>query len=211
MRPKSGLRDGGSDERESERCSDQPDDEGGLRNDRDTLTGLFTRDMTFHLRGALPRSGDYQGVDGFRQLLRAKPPTFGPPKSQASYRTVPLAEPVVLEMSEHLRRTPSDDLVFAERGSPIDHNRAGHLWRTTCARAGVVGVRFHDLRHFYASTLLSAGVSIKAVQSHLGHGSAALTLDVYGHLMPSDDDRSRSAIVAVFSGTEDSLRTGAGA
>jgi integrase len=112
-------------------------------------------------------------------------------------------------MSEHLRRTPSDDLVFAERGSPIDHNRAGHLWRTTCACAGVVGVRFHDLRHFYASTLLSAGVSIKAVQSHLGHGSAVLTLDVYGHLMPSDDDRSRSAIGEVFSATEDSLRTGA--
>ncbi len=49
--------------------------------------------------------------------------------------------------------------------------------------------------------------AIKAVQSHLGHGSAALTLDVYGHLMPSDDDRSRVAIVAAFSAAEESLRS----
>jgi integrase len=61
-----------------------------------------------------------------------------------------------------------------------------------------------------ASALLSAGVSIKAVQSHLGHGSAALTLDVYGHLMPSDDDRSRTAIGDSLQSAEDSLRTGAG-
>ncbi len=115
----------------------------------------------------------------------------------------------VLELSEHLRRQPSSELVFQERGEAIDHNRAGQLWRSTCRAAEVAGVRFHDLRHFYASTLLSAGVSIKAVQSHLGHGSAALTLDVYGHLMPSDDDRSRSAIGEAFKAAEDSLRTDA--
>ena len=108
----------------------------------------------------------------------------------------------------HLRRQPATDFVFHVRGEAINHNQAGELWRSTCRAAGVVGVRFHDLRHFYASTLLSAGVSIKAVQSHLGHGSAALTLDVYGHLMPSDDDRSRTAIEAAFSAAEDSLRTG---
>jgi integrase len=37
-------------------------------------------------------------------------------------------------------------------------------------------------------------VSIKVVQEHLGHASAKVTLDVYGHLMPSDEDRSRKAI-----------------
>ena len=56
--------------------------------------------------------------------------------------------------------------------------------------------------------LLSAGVSIKAVQEHLGHASAKVTLDVYGHLMPSDEDRSRRAIDAALAHrAEDSLRT----
>ena len=42
-----------------------------FENDRDTLAGLFTDDMTFHLRGPLPRPGDYRGVDGFLDALGA--------------------------------------------------------------------------------------------------------------------------------------------
>lgn len=40
-----------------------------FENDRDTLAGLFIGDMTFHVRGPLPRPGDYQGVDGFLDAL----------------------------------------------------------------------------------------------------------------------------------------------
>ncbi len=43
----------------------------------------------------------------------------------------------------------------------------------------------HALRHFYASVLLDAGESIKAVSQYLGHSDPALTLRVYAHLMPS--------------------------
>ncbi|QES33820.1 site-specific integrase [Streptomyces venezuelae] len=52
----------------------------------------------------------------------------------------------------------------------------------------------HALRHFYASVLLDAGVSVKAVSHHLGHSDPGLTLRVYAHLMPSSDDRTRAAI-----------------
>ena len=40
-----------------------------FENDRETLAGLFTGDMAFHLRGPLPRPGDYRGVDGFLDAL----------------------------------------------------------------------------------------------------------------------------------------------
>jgi integrase len=50
------------------------------------------------------------------------------------------------------------------------------------------------LRHFFASSLIRAGASIKQVQEALGHRSATLTLDVYGHLFPGDEDRTRAAI-----------------
>jgi integrase len=52
----------------------------------------------------------------------------------------------------------------------------------------------HDLRHFYASTLIRSGESVKVIQSRLGHASAKTTLDVYGHLFPDEQDRTRSAI-----------------
>ncbi len=71
--------------------------------------------------------------------------------------------------------------------------------RLTRQRAGLSGLTFHDLRHHYASALISAGCSVKAVQTALGHASASMTLDVYGHLWPGDEDRIRSAVVDVFS------------
>ena len=67
--------------------------------------------------------------------------------------------------------------------------------------------RFHDLRHHYASVLLSAGVSVKAVQTNLGHASATVTLNVYGHFMPDDEDRTRAAVDLVLGAAEDQLRT----
>ncbi len=50
----------------------------------------------------------------------------------------------------------------------------------------------HALRHFYASVLLDAGESIKAVSEYLGHSDPGLTLKVYAHLMPSSRDRARA-------------------
>jgi integrase len=60
--------------------------------------------------------------------------------------------------------------------------------------AGVPDVSLHDLRHFYASALIRAGLSVKAVSARLGHGNAAETLNTYNHLWPDDEDRTRQAI-----------------
>jgi integrase len=53
---------------------------------------------------------------------------------------------------------------------------------------------FHQLRHFYASVLIQAGESVKVVQERLGHSSATMTLDIYSHLSPEDEDRTRAAV-----------------
>ena len=52
----------------------------------------------------------------------------------------------------------------------------------------------HALRHFYASALLDAGESIKALAEYLGHSDPAFTLRVYTHLLPSSAKRTRKAI-----------------
>ena len=62
--------------------------------------------------------------------------------------------------------------------------------------------------HAFASALISAGCSVKAVQRALGHASASTTLDTYGHLWPGDEDRIRQAVDAAHAQrAEDSLRT----
>ena len=60
--------------------------------------------------------------------------------------------------------------------------------------AGVPGLRFHDLRHTFASTLLSRGVSVKAVADWLGHSSPVITLTTYAHLMPADEEVARAVL-----------------
>lgn len=68
----------------------------------------------------------------------------------------------------------------------------------------------HDLRHCFASVLIRAGLSIKAIQRLLGHKSAVETLDTYGHLMGDEDDRSRAAIRTELGRVADFLRTAHG-
>jgi integrase len=57
---------------------------------------------------------------------------------------------------------------------------------------------FHDLRHFYASALIAAGEDVKVVSERLGHKDAATTLNVYSHLWPGHEDRTRRAIDGLF-------------
>jgi integrase len=60
-------------------------------------------------------------------------------------------------------------------------------------------IRLNDLRHTVASVLLAGGHSDKAVSRRLGHVSAAMTLQVYGHVMPDDDDRLAAGLGNLFS------------
>lgn len=124
-------------------------------------------------------------------------PHFGPPKSEASTRTVPLADVVLEGIAEHLRRFPAgpDGLVVTYiDGRPVRRNRFGAMWRQSIARAGIGEHRFHDLRHHFASALIAGGCSVKVVQKALGHASARETLDTYGHLWPDSEDLTRRAI-----------------
>jgi integrase len=54
--------------------------------------------------------------------------------------------------------------------------------------------RFHDLRHFYASGLITANLNPKVIQTRLGHATIAETMDTYGHLFPDAEDLGRTAV-----------------
>ena len=123
--------------------------------------------------------------------------TFGPPKTPKSNRVVPVADVVGVELAEHVRvfGTNADGLLFHdERGRRLDRRRVSEWWRPAARQAGLDGRTFHDLRHCYASLLIAAGASVKAVQEALGHSSAVETLDTYSHLWPSDQERLAKAV-----------------
>jgi len=142
------------------------------------------------------------GLDGTR-------PMFGPPKTAASVRTIPLPRVVVDVLAAHLAGYPTDGLVSRLDGLPVTRQRFGHLWRPVARQAGLPARSgLHTLRHYYASLLIRHGESVKTVQVRLGHPSAVETLDTYSHLWPDSDDRTREAVDSVLGGPPaDSLRT----
>lgn len=137
-------------------------------------------------------------VDFLRATLRierqrdSRREGFIPPKTRSSVRTVPLGRIVVDELAAHLAAygpAPDGSVFTDELGRPLTYSTWRHVW-------AAVGTNYktHDLRHYAASALIAGGASVKQVQMILGHASAAVTLGVYAHLWPGDDERARAIL-----------------
>jgi integrase len=101
-------------------------------------------------------------------------------------RTVPLvAELVPLVDAWAQGKQGADWLFDAPRGGPLSESnwKRSVGWSAACASIGRPTFRVHDLRHTCASLWLGAGADPKVVQRILGHASAAMTMDLYGHLI----------------------------
>ena len=101
-------------------------------------------------------------------------------------RTVPLVDelvPIIDKWSKN--KEPGDWLFHAPKGGPLSEPnwKRSVGWAAAVVKIGRPTVRVHDLRHTCASLWLAAGADPKVVQRVLGHGSAAMTMDLYGHLI----------------------------
>jgi len=77
-----------------------------------------------------------------------------------------------------------DDLVFGNmEGKVLDPGVLSHNFGRITRRAGLENVRFHDLRHTFASLMLLRGAKPKVISEALGHSSVAFTMDVYSHII----------------------------
>jgi len=125
------------------------------------------------------------------------------PKSK-KHRNVPVGQVVLDALQSHLEAFPSDEwLITPDAGEATSYAKWQQVWKTVRIETGYTNVVTHDLRHFYASALIAGGASVKQVQTVLGHSSPMITLRVYAHLWPGDDDRTRD----VMDSTLDGLRT----
>ena len=125
--------------------------------------------------------------------------TTGETKTNQGMRTIILPHSV----TEILRRRKADAIsqwIFPDPvkpEDPVDPNAAYRHMKTLLRRAGLPSIRFHDLRHTFATHALTSGVDAKTLSGILGHTNASFTLDTYTHVT-SDMQKTASGIVGGF-------------
>ena len=109
---------------------------------------------------------------------------------------VPIPRFLVAELREHIAAKEPDELVFngVRGGGPLRAPifRAG--FHVAATAIGIPELHPHELRHTAASLAIASGADVKVVQQMLGHSSAAMTMDVYGHLFSDRLDEVADAL-----------------
>lgn len=141
---------------------------------RGELRGLQWRDVDFDA-GVLHVQQQHQDGEGLK-------PTKG-----RRNRKVPMGATLAGALREHRLRTGlRDGLVFGSTG-PLNtaklQERADAAWKV----AGLERVTPHVCRHFYATLMAAAGVSLHSLSRYMGHSSIQVTFDNYGHLFPGEE------------------------
>jgi integrase len=120
---------------------------------------------------------------------------FKEPKTSHSRRLVAMTPKLAVFLREYKQERKAlwrelgkslslDNLVFANvEGKPLNPSVVSHNFGKIAKSSGLPGVRFHDLRHTFASLMLLRGVPAKIISEALGHASVAFTMDTYSHIM----------------------------
>ena len=125
-----------------------------------------------------------------------------PLKTKNAYRTLPLAEDTVGVLKEQRKKVGNSPWVFpSPSGGPISPDSVLHMLHRVLKRAGLPKVRFHDLRHTFATLALQNGVDVKTVSGMLGHFSAGFTLDTYAHITSAAQRQAAKTMGSVLSET----------
>ena len=133
-----------------------------------------------------------------RSLVRLQNGTYvtDEPKTSSGARSLDLAPSTCILLKQHradqerdveLLGIPSSQANFVfghPDGTPRTPSTVTQQFRRIASRAGLSGVRLHDLRHTHASLMLQQGTDIKTISTRLGHSSVAFTMDTYAHLLP---------------------------
>lgn len=127
------------------------------------------------------------------------------PKSKSSTRCIDIGPAMISDLKKWHIACPASklNLVFPnESGNPINHrNMLQRHFYPALKAAGIGPIRFHDLRHTYASLLIDQGENIKYIQSQLGHANPSITLNVYAHLIKPVNQLAAKQLETTIFGT----------
>ncbi len=125
-------------------------------------------------------------------VLVSGQPTIGQPKTKRSTRRVHLTGRAVEALKAYMASQgrgepePGSRLVFTRsEGQPLRPGWVTARFTKLSQRAGLRHIRFHDLRHTWATLALEAGINPKVVSEQLGHANVSITLDTYSHVIPA--------------------------
>lgn len=149
------------------------------------------------LIGLKPGDVDFNGmfIEIRRGIVRGRITT---PKNGKS-RRVDMSQQLAATLKNHLTETkketlrkgwrePPEWLFYTEEGHHLDvDNLRKRYFYKVLEKAGLRRIRFHDLRHTFASLLIAQGESLAYVRDQLGHSSIQITVDTYGHLVPGSN------------------------
>ena len=116
------------------------------------------------------------------------------PKTKAAFRTI-ILPPAMLEVLAEYKKGIFSDLMFPSRikpDQPIDPGYVRKRLQVILKRAGCKSVRFHDLRHTFATMSLENEMDVKTLSAIIGHVSSATNLNTYTHI--TDEMRRKAAI-----------------
>ena len=142
---------------------------------------------------------------------------LGSPKTENSIRTIPYGNELSKALGERRRAAERECAALDTRlsddsyvvGSPIDGRfyspqvlgKNWHTFSRICGLKGTQnqGVRFHDLRHTFATHAIASGQDVKTVSAILGHANAAMTLNIYSDALADSKRTSMDMLDGVFS------------
>ena len=116
------------------------------------------------------------------------------PKTKSSIRTV-LLPPDMLDLLREMKKTAKYDWIFpspVKEGEPRNPTAITKRFRIMLERAHCKHVRFHDLRHTFATMALENGIDVKTLSAMIGHVSSETTLNIYSHV--TDTMRAQAAV-----------------
>ena len=154
-----------------------------------------------------------EDVDFMRAVITPAIQYPGEPlKTEMSKTPIPIPHDLAVMLNANPVAWGSTSIVVGAFGRPVAPYTIETAFKA--ARGAVEGLpdgfRIHDLRHYFASLLIAAGLDVKTVQARLRHASAKTTLDTYGHIWPDRDESSRAAVAAALVRSEvDELLDGA--
>lgn len=158
----------------------------GLR--RGELRGLMWEDIDMEA-GVLTVKHQVQDINGQWQVV--------PTKTDTGERSVPLPTGALAALKMQRRHQLEQQVLAGGKwkdqgfvftnptGDPLSGSTMGNAFRDALDAAGIPRRRFHDLRHTFASFLISHGADLIAIKELCGHASLQVTVDTYGHLFPN--------------------------